>query len=246
MSSLRAAELASALDTVRGRVDAACAAAGREAQRPTLVVVTKFFPGSDVELLAGMGVTDIGESRDPEAGDKVAELPGQLRADVRVHFVGQLQTNKARRVARYADVVQSVDRARLVRALERGRAEAIDDGDQEDPLQVLLQVDLGEGEQAGRGGAAPDEVASLAEDVADARWLELRGVMAIAPLDLAPDDTRRAFDRLVGLGEQLRHTHPGATWVSAGMSGDLELAVAAGATHLRVGSAILGSRPPQR
>ncbi|WP_298748122.1 YggS family pyridoxal phosphate-dependent enzyme [uncultured Serinicoccus sp.] len=246
MSSLRAAELASGLDAVRGRVDAACAAAGREAQRPTLVVVTKFFPGSDVELLAGMGVTDIGESRDPEAGDKVAELPGQLRADVRVHFVGQLQTNKARRVARYADVVQSVDRARLVRALERGRAEAVDDGDQEDPLQVLLQVDLGEGEQAGRGGAAPDEVSSLAEDVADARWLELRGVMAIAPLGLAPDDTRRAFDRLVGLGEQLRHTHPGATWVSAGMSGDLELAVAAGATHLRVGSAILGSRPPQR
>ncbi|GAA4872327.1 YggS family pyridoxal phosphate-dependent enzyme [Serinicoccus chungangensis] len=246
MGGDRATELASALETVRRRVDTAWADAGRDGQRPTLVVVTKFFPGSDVELLAGLGVTDIGESRDPEAGDKVAGLPGQLRADLRVHFVGQLQTNKARRVARYADVVQSVDRARLVRALERGREEAVDEGEQEDPLGVLLQVDLGEGEQAGRGGAAPDEVAALAEDVAAARWLELRGVMAIAPLDLAPDDTRRAFDRLVGLREQLRQAHPRATWVSAGMSGDLEIAVAAGATHLRVGSAILGSRPPQR
>ena len=246
MGGDRATELASALETVRRRVDTAWADTGRDGQRPTLVVVTKFFPGSDVELLAGLGVTDIGESRDPEAGDKVAGLPGQLRADLRVHFVGQLQTNKARRVARYADVVQSVDRARLVRALERGREEAVDEGEQEDPLGVLLQVDLGEGEQAGRGGAAPDEVAALAEDVAAARWLELRGVMAIAPLDLAPDDTRRAFDRLVGLGEQLRQAHPRATWVSAGMSGDLEIAVAAGATHLRVGSAILGSRPPQR
>ncbi|WP_298885483.1 YggS family pyridoxal phosphate-dependent enzyme [uncultured Serinicoccus sp.] len=246
VSGDRAAELASGLEGVRRRVDDACAAAGREAERPTLVVVTKFFPGSDVELLAGMGVTDIGESRDPEAGDKVAGLPGPVRADLRVHFVGQLQTNKARRVARYADVVQSVDRARLVRALDRGRAEAVDDGDREGPLEVLLQVDLGEGEQAGRGGAAPEEVASLAEGVAAARWLELEGVMAIAPRDLTPDETRRAFDRLRGLGEQLRHTHPRATWVSAGMSGDLELAVAAGATHLRVGSAILGSRPPQR
>ena len=239
-------ELAARLAEVRERVDAACAAAGRADAPPTLVAVTKFFPGSDVELLAGMGVTDIGESRDQEAGDKVAGLSEQVRADLRVHFVGQLQTNKARRVARYADVVQSVDRSRLVRALDSGRETAVEEEDATEPLDVLLQVDLGEGDEAGRGGAAPDALAALADEVAAARWLRLRGVMAIAPRDLTPDDTRRAFDRLVALGEELRHTHHDATWVSAGMSGDLETAVAAGATHLRVGSAILGSRPPHR
>ena len=239
-------ELAARLAEVRERVDAACAAADRADAPPTLVAVTKFFPGSDVELLAGMGVTDIGESRDQEAGDKVAGLPERVRAGLRVHFVGQLQTNKARRVARYADVVQSVDRSRLVRALDSGRETAVEEEDATEPLDVLLQVDLGEGDEAGRGGAAPDALAALADEVAAARWLRLRGVMAIAPRDLTPDDTRRAFDRLVALGEELRHTHPDATWVSAGMSGDLETAVAAGATHLRVGSAILGSRPPHR
>lgn len=246
MSVDRREELAARLSAVRERIDAACAVEGRRPEDLILVAVTKFFPATDVELLAGMGVRDIGESRDQEAGDKVSELADAIREGLRVHFVGQLQTNKARRVARYADVVQSVDRARLVRGLDTGREAALEEGEVTEPLDVLLQVDLGEGEQAGRGGAAPADLAALAEAVADAGHLRLRGVMAIAPRDLTDDDTRRAFDRLATLGEQLRHTHPDAAWVSAGMSGDLEAAVAAGATHLRVGSAILGSRPPQR
>lgn len=246
MTATREQELSGRLADVRHRIEAAGAVSGRRPEDLTLVAVTKFFPAADVELLAGMGVTDVGESRDQEAGDKIGALPSDVRSRIRVHFVGQLQTNKAKRVARYTDVVQSVDRARLVRALAAGRAAAVEDEVVSGPLEVLLQVDLGEGEQAGRGGAAPAELGQLAEAVAGSEQLRLRGVMAIAPLDLDDDGVRRAFDRLHGLGEQLRHTHPDATWVSAGMSGDLEAAVAAGATHLRVGSAILGSRPAQR
>lgn len=242
----RAEELRGRLADVERRVEKACAATCRDRGDVTLIAVTKFFPASDVETLAGLGVTDVGESRDQEAGDKVTGLPGEIREQLTVHFVGQLQTNKARRVARYADVVQSVDRARLVRALDAGRESAIEDGDAAGPLDVLLQVDLGEGEQAGRGGVAPSDLDELAEVVAAAEQLRLRGVMAIAPLDLDEAATRAAFDRLAAFGERLRHTHPSATWVSAGMSGDLEQAVAAGATHLRVGTAILGSRPSHR
>ncbi|ANS78269.1 hypothetical protein SGUI_0873 [Serinicoccus hydrothermalis] len=246
MAGSRQQEITERLAAVHARIERACEESGRRPEDLTLVAVTKFFPAGDVELLAAQGVTDVGESRDQEAGDKVESLAPHVRSGLRVHFVGQLQTNKAKRVARYADVVQSVDRARLVRSLESGRADALEEQVVTDPLDVLLQVDLGEGEQAGRGGADPAGLAELADAVAQADHLRLRGVMAIAPRDLADDGVRRAFDRLHGLGEELRHTHPDATWVSAGMSGDLELAVAAGATHLRVGSAILGSRPPQR
>ncbi|WP_151524161.1 YggS family pyridoxal phosphate-dependent enzyme [Serinicoccus kebangsaanensis] len=242
----REEELTARLAEVRRRVERACGTAGRSADELTLVAVTKFFPADDVEALAAHGVGDIGESRDQEAGEKVGALAPATRAGLRVHFVGQLQTNKAKRVARYADVVQSVDRARLVRSLETGRAEAVAARAATGPLDVLLQVDLGEGEDAGRGGAVPGELDALAEAVAAAEHLTLRGVMAIAPPQLDEDGTFEAFRRLVEIGGRLRHIHPAATWVSAGMSGDLEAAVAAGATHLRVGSAILGSRPAQR
>lgn len=242
----RVDELRERLHTVEERIGSACAAADRARSDVRLIAVTKYFPGADVETLAGLGVSDIGESRDQEAGEKVAGLPRGVRDGLTVHFVGQLQTNKAKRVARYADVVQSVDRARLVRALDTGRRSAVEDGDAAGPLDVLLQVDLGEGEQAGRGGVPPDGLGDLAETVAEADHLRLRGVMAIAPLDLDQDGTRAAFDRLASLGGRLRQAHPDAAWVSAGMSGDLELAVAAGATHLRVGTAILGSRPSHR
>ncbi|WP_134772853.1 YggS family pyridoxal phosphate-dependent enzyme [Ornithinimicrobium flavum] len=245
-TSERHTEIAERLRVVRERIEHACTGAGRETGEIGLVVVTKFFPASDIEHLVDLGVTDIGENKDQEAGAKVAELGADVRAAVTVHFIGQLQTNKANRVTRYADVVQSVDRARLVTALDRGVGTALGSGARHTPLEVTLQVDLGEGEDQGRGGALPDDLPALAEEVAGAEHLRLRGLMAVAPFGLDEAGTRAAFDRLAALGERLRADHPGASWLSAGMSGDLELAIAAGTTHLRVGSAILGSRPQQR
>jgi pyridoxal phosphate enzyme (YggS family) len=234
-------ELATALADVRSRVARACAAAGRETGEVTLIVVTKYFPVSDVLLLHELGARHFGESRDQEAGEKFAEVRAALGAgsDLTLHFIGQLQTNKAGHVASYADVVQSVDRARLVGALERGARAA------GRSLEVLLQVDLDPGSAAdpgaaGRGGVRPEGADQLADAVAGSDSLRLRGVMAVAPRDADPDE---AFALLRQVGDGIRRRHPDATWVSAGMSGDLEAAVRHGATHLRVGTAILGSRP---
>ena len=225
-------EIAARLGEVHARIRSAMAAAGRT-DEPALVVVTKFFPATDVDLLADLGVTAIGENRDQEAAAKCAQLAHRDR--LTVHFIGQLQSNKAGSVARYADVVQSVDRAKVVRALDRGALQA---GRR---LEVTVQVNLDEVQ--GRGGVAPGEAGSLADLVAGSEALTLRGVMAVAPLG---GDPRAAFARLREVADGIRADHPGATWVSAGMSGDLEAAVAEGATHLRVGSAILGSRESHR
>ncbi|MFC9974024.1 YggS family pyridoxal phosphate-dependent enzyme [Spirillospora sp. NPDC127200] len=226
--SARRAELAANLADVRDRIAAACAAAGRDPAEVTLVAVTKTFPASDVRLLAGLGLDQVAENRDQEAAPKAAAT-----ADLPLtwHFVGQLQTNKAASVAGYADVVQSVDRARLVRALDRaaGRAGRT--------LRCLVQVALDEAE--GRGGAAPREVPELAAQIDGAAHLELGGVMAVAPLGADPAP---AFARLAAIAADLRDAHPSATAVSAGMSGDLEQAIACGATHVRVGTALLGGR----
>ena len=225
-------ELATRLAQVHRRIEGALAAAGRT-DEPTLVVVTKFFPASDVDLLAELGVRDVGENRDQEASAKCEQIAH--RDLLRVHFIGQLQSNKAGSVAHYADVVQSVDRAKVVRALDRA---ALHLGRR---LDVTVQVSLDEAE--GRGGVAPDRARELADLVAGAGALTLRGVMAVAPLG---GDPRAAFARLREVADGIRGDHPDATWVSAGMSGDLEAAVAEGATHLRVGSAILGSRESHR
>lgn len=228
----RRAELTQRLGAVRARVDAALAAAGRT-DTVTLVAVTKHFPATDVDLLAELGVTDIGENRDQEASAKVAELVH--RDELTVHFVGQLQTKKAVSVARYVDVVHSVDRERLARALDRAAQ------GQGRVLDVLVQVGLDT--SGGRGGADPGDVRDLAGVVASLTHLRLRGVMAVAPLD---EPARAAFARLREVADRVRSEHPGALWISAGMSADLEDAVAQGATHLRVGSAILGSRQSHR
>ncbi|HWC20900.1 MAG TPA: YggS family pyridoxal phosphate-dependent enzyme [Flexivirga sp.] len=228
-------QLAASLARVHARIDRACAAAGRARDDVTLIAVTKFFPASDVEHLAALGVTDMGENRDQEAGAKFDELPAEIRGDLTVHFIGQLQSNKAAHVVRYADVVQSVDRAKIARALDKAAAA------RDRTLEVLVQVDLSGA--TGRGGVAPDAARALADEVAGCRALRLRGVMAVAPLDADPAE---AFDRLASVADVIRGDHPDARWLSAGMSGDLEQAVAAGATHLRVGSAILGSRPTPR
>lgn len=227
----RRAVLADRLASVRSRIDAAATAAGRLPQEITLVVVTKTWPASDARLLAGLGVRDMGENQDQQAAAKAAEcadLPG-----LRWHFVGRLQSNKAASVARYAGLVHSVDRPSLVNALDRGAERA---GRR---LPCLVQVSLDGA--PGRGGIPLDRAAELADAVAAAPALELGGVMAVAPLGTPADE---AFARLAEVSAVIREAHPHARVVSAGMSGDLEAAVAAGATHLRVGSAILGRRDP--
>lgn len=228
----RSRELAANLAEVGRRITRACADAGRDPGDVTLVVVTKTWPVSDVRLLAELGVREVGENRDQEARGKVDDCVG---LDLVWHFVGRLQTNKAGSVARYADVVHSVDRTRLVTALDRaaqqhGRS-----------VTCLVQVDLDQVPEPGRGGVEEAGVPAMADAVAAARGLCLGGVMAVAPRD---GDPREAFDRLARIAELVRRDHPDATLVSAGMSGDLEEAVACGATHLRVGTAVLGSRPP--
>jgi pyridoxal phosphate enzyme (YggS family) len=234
----RRAELAANLDRVRGRLRAACAAAGRDPDGVTLVAITKTFPASDVALLADLGVRDIGENRHQEAAAKVAACAG---LPLRWHFVGQLQTNKARAVARYADVVHAVDRERLVTALDRAVGAARESGERRDRLDCLIQVDLDPRPGTpGRGGAAPGDVLRLAGAVAAAEHLRLGGVMAVAPFGADADG---AFARLAEVAARMRSEHPAAGAISAGMSGDLEAAVRHGATHVRVGAAILGPRP---
>ena len=229
----RRAEIERGLTDVRRRVEQAAARAGRDPEAVTLVVVTKFFPASDVQILAELGVSDVGENRHPEAADKRAEC-GDL--GLTWHYIGGLQSNKASTVASYVDVVESVDRSKLVGALSRGAHQQ--PGDR--PLDVLLQVSLDPPGRDGRAGADPGDLGGLAAEVEAAERLRLRGLMAVAPLD---EDPRAAFERLARVRSAFLVERPDATWLSAGMSGDFEVAVEAGATHVRVGSAILGARP---
>lgn len=235
----RHTDIAAGLAAVRERIDRAAEAADRAPDDVTLIVVTKFFPVTDVRILLDLGVRDFGENRDQEASVKFADVR-QWAPEARVHFIGQVQTNKAASVATYADVVHAVDRERLVSALDRAATQA------SRQLDVLVQVDLDE--QAAtparlRGGAPVDRVGALASAVSATESLHLQGVMAVAPLDVPPD---AAFAVLAGVAARLQRDYPEARWISAGMSGDLEAAIAHGATHLRVGTAILGSRPPLR
>jgi pyridoxal phosphate enzyme (YggS family) len=232
VSAERRAEVEANLANVRQRIDRACAASGRDAGEITLVVVTKFFPASDVRLLAELGVRHVGENRHQEAVEKAAECAD---LDLSWHFIGALQSNKAAAVAAYADVVHSLDRPKLVAGLSRG---AVDRGRD---LDVLVQVSLDPPDAAGRAGAPVDQVPALVDRVLEAEGLVLRGVMGVAPLD---GDADRAFADLAAAAAAVRATAPSAGWISAGMSGDLEQAVRHGATHLRVGSAVLGPRPP--
>ncbi len=238
---LRRAQVAANLAVVRERIAAACATVGRDPGEVTIVAITKTFPGSDVALLAELGITQVGENRDQEAKVKAEQCAG---LGLTWHFVGQLQRNKAGSVAGYADVVQSVDRAALVGALDRGAQAA---GRR---LGICLQVDLSEPGAAGgggpgarghahRGGALPDAVPELADLVAGSAHLDLLGVMAVAPLGAEPQP---AFERLAAVHQSVIAEHPQALMRSAGMSGDLAAAVVTGATHVRLGSALLGRR----
>jgi pyridoxal phosphate enzyme (YggS family) len=221
------------LRAVRARIDAAARAAGRDPSAVRLLAISKTFPAADVRALTGAGQWDFGENRAQELLAKAGELAD---LPVRWHFVGQLQRNKAAAVARLGAVVHSVDRLRLAEVLARAGQEA------GRPVDVLLQVDLGgpEGELAARGGADPADVPALADAVDALDGVRLRGLMAVAPRGAEPAS---AFARLAELAARVRADHPGANELSAGMSGDLEEAVAAGATIVRVGTALFGDRP---
>ncbi len=229
--SPRREELAARLAEVRRRIAKACETAGRDPGDITLIAVTKTRPASDVRLLSELGLRDIGENRDAEAAPKAAQCTD---LNLTWHFIGQLQTNKCASVVRYASVVHSVDRSRLIRALGQAarRAERI--------IDCLVEVSLDD--DPARGGAPASEVPALAEALEAEPGLVLGGVMAIAPLGMAPPD---AFARLLGSAAAVRAVRPSATVISAGMSGDLEAAVEAGATHLRIGTALLGDRGPR-
>jgi len=233
----RRAEIAANWAAVRERIAAACAVSDRSPEEVIVVAVTKTFPATDVGHLAALGLHDVGENRHQEASPKVAECSAAGIAGLRWHFVGQLQSNKAAAVAAYADVVHAVDRVRLVEALDRGAEE------HQRMVTALVQVDLDAepGRDPGRGGARPEELAAVAAAIDGAGSLRLGGLMAVAPRE---GDAGEAFARLALLAGELRTSYPEAVMVSAGMSGDLEAAVEHGATHLRVGTALLGSRPP--
>ncbi|MFI8998189.1 YggS family pyridoxal phosphate-dependent enzyme [Streptomyces sp. NPDC053542] len=233
----RRTELAENLARVEDRISTACAKAGRNRDDVTLIVVTKTYPASDVRILSELGIRHVAENRDQDAAPKAAacsDLP------LTWHFVGQLQTNKVRSVVSYADIVQSVDRVKLVTALSK---EAVRAGRELDCL-IQVALDAESGERGDRGGVGPDGVAALADAVAAAEGLRLGGLMTVAPLaGQYAGRPRAAFDRLAEIASGLRSGHPAAKMVSAGMSSDLEDAVAAGATHVRVGTAVLGVRP---
>ncbi|OBB59345.1 YggS family pyridoxal phosphate enzyme [Mycobacterium sp. 852013-51886_SCH5428379] len=245
MSDAREAELAAALSAVRARLDHAAAAAGRDAAEITLLPVTKFFPASDVLALYRLGCRDFGESREQEASAKVAEV-ARVRDEgvsdpIRWHMVGRIQRNKAKAVARWAYAAHSVDSAKVVAALDRGAAAALDEGIRTAPLRVYLQLSLdGDTERGGVDVDRPDLIDELCAAVEAAAALDFVGFMGIPPLGADPP---AAFARLQQERDRVQRDHPQRLELSAGMSGDLEAAVQHGSTCVRVGTALMGLRP---
>jgi len=236
----RRSELVSALAAVRGRITEICESVGRDPRAVTLIAVTKTRPASDVVTLARLGVRDVGENRDQEAAAKVAEVARLLEpASPRPHwhFLGQIQSRKCRSIASYAGTVHSVDRVEIVGRLADAVAARAPHG--ADRLDVFVQLSL-DGDPA-RGGVVATQLPAVTDAVAARPELRLRGLMAVAPLGADPD---AAFADLAAASLQLRESHPEADSISAGMSADLDAALRNGATHVRVGTALLGRRPP--
>lgn len=236
-------ELAAGLSTTRERLDAACAAAGRTTDEVDLVVVTKFHPVDDVIRLARLGVRDVGENRVQEAAAKVADLEAaepDLAAAIRWNMVGNIQSNKATAVAGWADKVHSVHSVKVANGLDRGRARRAEERGDTDaaPLPVLLQVSLDA--DTSRGGVARKDLPALADHVAGLENLTLAGLMVVPPLE---GEAAEHFADAAQVADEFRRAHPGAVEFSAGMSGDIEAAIAAGSTCVRVGTAIMGPRP---
>ncbi|AFM17907.1 pyridoxal phosphate enzyme, YggS family [Mycolicibacterium chubuense NBB4] len=242
MTGAREAELGEALARVRDRLARAAEAAGRDAGDIELLPVTKFFPAGDVVALHRLGCEAFGESRDQEATQKVAavaEVAGCER--IRWHMVGRIQRNKARSIAEWAYAAHSVDSAKVVAALDRGALDALARGARAAPLRVYVQVSL-DGDES-RGGvdvAAADRLDELCSAVEAAQGLQFVGLMAVPPREADPD---AAFGRLQQELARVQQHYRQRLDLSAGMSRDLEAAVKHGSTCVRVGTALLGSRP---
>ena len=229
--SNRLSEIQSNLEIIQSRIESACTVAGRDISEITLIAVTKTYPASDVDLLKQLGIENVGENRDQEASAKKLEV----KSEFKWHFIGQLQSNKAKSVVNYADLIHSVDRWSLAKEIQKS-AQGIDK-----VQQVLLQVDLDQsGPDPTRGGIWPAELRELAQLINQASHLELMGLMSVAPLGEKPE---LAFARLKEIRVDFLKENPGAQILSTGMSDDLESAILHGATHLRIGSALLGERP---
>jgi pyridoxal phosphate enzyme (YggS family) len=223
-------EIANNLLEVQQRITRACAQANRNVDEITVIGVTKTHPVSDIRILMDLGIRNIAESKVQESGDKFDELHTE---DLTWHFVGQLQTNKVNKLVRYVNLIHSVDRPKLVDALNR-TCESLNH-----TLPVLIQVNLDPAADETRGGVQPEEIEELAAHIEQSVHLRLAGLMAVAPLDAEP---AQAFERLAEIVRAFQKSHPQATVVSAGMSDDFEYAIKAGATHLRLGSVLLGTR----
>ncbi|MGH3569004.1 MAG: YggS family pyridoxal phosphate-dependent enzyme [Pseudonocardia sp.] len=238
MSGGRGAELAGRLAVVRGRIAAACAAVGRDPGGIELVAVTKTVPAADVAALLDLGLTAFAENRAQEAAAKVAKVAA-LRPDraPRWHFVGSLQRNKVRQVLGWVARVESVDSVRLADALDVAARRDGDRGIRDGPLPVLIQLSV-DGDPH-RGGVPAAGLDALAAHVAQLTGLRLDGLMAVAPLDADPD---AAFAAAAAAVVHLRTSYPHASTLSAGMSGDLEVAIRHGSTVVRVGTALVGER----
>jgi len=229
--SNRLSEIQSNLEIIQARIESACTVAGRDISEITLIAVTKTYPAGDVDLLKQLGIENVGENRDQEASVKKLEV----KSEFKWHFIGQLQSNKAKSVVNYADLIHSVDRWSLAKEIQKS-AQGIDK-----MQQVLIQVDLDQsGPDPTRGGIWPAELRELAQLINQASHLELKGLMSVAPLGEKPE---LAFARLKEIRVDFLKENPGAQILSAGMSDDLESAILHGATHLRIGSALLGERP---
>ena len=229
--SNRLSEIQANLEIIQSRIKKACFTAGRDTSEITLIAVTKTYPASDVDLLNQLGIENVGENRDQEASSKRAEVKNQFKW----HFIGQLQSNKAKSVVNYADLIHSVDRWSLAKEIQKS-AQGINK-----VQQVLIQVDLDQsGPDSTRGGIWPAELMELAQLINQASHLELKGLMSVAPLGEKPE---LAFARLKDIRVGFLKENPEAHILSAGMSDDLEAAILYGATHLRIGSALLGERP---
>ncbi len=237
-----------ALAAVRSRLAAAAAAAGRSVGDIELLPITKFFPATDVAILSRLGCRAVGESRDQEATAKITEVNRLLAAaahdggarDLQWHMVGQIQRKKARSVARWAHTAHSIDGPQLVSALDRAATGALAEHRRERPLRVYVQVSLdGDDSRGGVDVGDPGAVDRICAQVQHAQGLELVGLMGIPPLDWDPE---QAFDRLQSEHQRVLRQFPEAVGLSAGMSGDLEIAVKHGSTCVRVGTALLGQR----
>ena len=231
MMENRLEDLSKNLDKLQQRILKACKESGRNEKELTLIAVTKTYPASDVDLLQKIGIENVGENKDQEASLKHS----QCREKFNWHFIGQLQSNKAKSVVQYADLIHSVDRSSLAKELQKASQNI-------NKIQkILIQIDLDESNKEEiRGGVLPQDLAKLAEEIDKFANLELVGLMSVAPLGVNPDS---AFKKLAEIRTDFLRNNPKANILSAGMSEDLEAAILHGATHLRIGSALLGERP---